>query len=409
LSASATSLRFGIVADDITGALDSAVAFCGRGYEVTVRLPGSSSAQPAAGSVLAVVSGARDAQRDRARELIRLATATVMAADPDELMIKVDSQLRGYPAAQLAHALTRSTPSTIALVAPAFPRMGRTTVDGIQRIDSPLASGAVGRAAVSVSDALCDGTLPFARLGLSEIRADDQLTGRLLAMRDAGIRIVIADAENEDDLERIVAAGRQQVEIIWVGSGGLAAALAGGRHAAPAVAAHLRSRERTPSNILVLAGSAARETAQQVSVLSRGRAPVITIAPQSKDIARRNPIAEIRAALAENHLATVSTGCADEDRLHPSHAANLATIVADLAADVDGIVVSGGETLLNLLVALGIGELTVVGEIETGVPLSLSRGPLSLAIASKAGAFGDEHALERAVEFLSAQLEGSNQ
>lgn len=409
MPASATALRFGIVADDLTGALDSAVAFCRPGYEVTVRLPGSTGTGPTTSSVLAVVSGARDVPWEQAEDLIHQATTAVLAANPDELLIKIDSQLRGYPGAQVAQALALATPSTIALVAPAFPRMGRTTVNGIQRIDSRPVSGSRRAREISVSDALYDGTVCFARLGLDELRTSMDLTTRLRAMQDAGIRIVIFDAETDDDLEHIVASGRRLAQVIWVGSGGLAAALAGPKGESPTISAPVPSREGRPSNILVLAGSAAPETAKQVSVLSRRRTPVITIAPTSDNIAEPDPVTKIRAALAEHHLATVSTDFTIDDRLHPSHAANLAAVVAEIATDVNGLVVSGGETMLNLMLALGVTELTVLGEVETGVPLSFSREPVSLAIVSKAGAFGDQRTLDRAVEFLATHMKGSNQ
>jgi uncharacterized protein YgbK (DUF1537 family) len=51
-------------------------------------------------------------------------------------------------------------------------------------------------------------------------------------------------------------------------------------------------------------------------------------------------------------------------------------------------VCTGGETARAVLQAFGTGGLRLVGEIEPGVPLSLTDGARPLPVITKAGAFG---------------------
>jgi uncharacterized protein YgbK (DUF1537 family) len=69
---------------------------------------------------------------------------------------------------------------------------------------------------------------------------------------------------------------------------------------------------------------------------------------------------------------------------------------------VGGLVLTGGETAIQVCQALGASGLRLLAEVEPGVPVSqLVGGPhAGLLVCTKAGAFGDERTLWRAVEWL---------
>ncbi len=128
-----------IQADDLTGAADTAVGFAAAGLRTAV-LPwrGAVPASPPDAAVLAFDTASRDldagAAADRAGQVARW-----FARHCDErawLYKKLDSTLRGNAAAELA-AVERALcaagrcPSQV-VVAPAYPALGRTTVDGRQ-------------------------------------------------------------------------------------------------------------------------------------------------------------------------------------------------------------------------------------------------------------------------------------
>jgi len=67
-----------------------------------------------------------------------------------------------------------------------------------------------------------------------------------------------------------------------------------------------------------------------------------------------------------------------------------------------GLVLTGGDTAMQVCQALGIAAFSVVTAIEPGIPGSLAiSGPLAgLPIVTKAGGFGSLQALRRAVEWI---------
>ena len=77
----------------------------------------------------------------------------------------------------------------------------------------------------------------------------------------------------------------------------------------------------------------------------------------------------------------------------------LAAIVAGLTGEhaIGGLVLVGGDTAFAVLSAIEAGGIVLAGEVEPGAPVgAIAGGPLDgVAIATKAGAFGDDETLVR--------------
>jgi D-threonate/D-erythronate kinase len=179
------SLR--LLADDLTGALDSAARFVPAFGAITVCwLPGSRA------GALAVDSGTRDLTEALAAARIEEFAPVLGGGEP--AFKKIDSLLRGHVALELAacmHAFDHC------VLAPAFPFQGRITQRGRQ----------------------------FARSGEEWRETGIDLEAEL---RRHGISVAVQDAESDGDLDRIVARGRALPgRVLWCGTGGLAGALAG--------------------------------------------------------------------------------------------------------------------------------------------------------------------------------------
>ena len=119
-----------IIADDLTGALDSAVALAGSGRRCLVaRRPADVAAALAARpDVLAVSTASREGDGPAARAAVRAALDAV-GARPYIVFKKVDSRLKGHVSAEVevvAHWAGRPR----ALVAPAIPAQGRVVTGG---------------------------------------------------------------------------------------------------------------------------------------------------------------------------------------------------------------------------------------------------------------------------------------
>ena len=338
---------FRLLADDLTGALDSAARFVPRFGPIEV-----SWRRPSEARAAAYDSETREAA-DPAAGMLRWAP---YLRDAELAFKKLDSMLRGHVAAEIAACL-RAGRFAHAVIAPAFPYHGRIT------------SG--GRHYAHGRDIGIDLGLDFARLGipLSLCRPGDPPSPG----------VGLWDAVDEGDLDRIVAAGRRLPgRVLWCGSGGLAAALAG---PAPPPCPAL------PGPMLALLGSDHPATAAQFAA-----APA-TATLLGPDGARAiGPSLAGRDAVLRAHVPEGT----------PREAA--ATLIGEtfialaLALPAPGtLVVTGGETLRRLCDALRASHLTVLGELMPGVPVSSLEGGAwdGVTVVSKSGGFGRPDFLAR--------------
>ena len=88
----------------------------------------------------------------------------------------------------------------------------------------------------------------------------------------------------------------------------------------------------------------------------------------------------------------------------PLLAGRLAALVKTAMPRIGALVATGGETACALLWHLGVHGIRLVDEIEPGVPLGLTLGPLSIPVVTKAGAFGDGDTLLRCLRRLKEEL-----
>lgn len=342
-----------ILADDLTGALDSAAAWAGTG-EVPVFLdqPGA-SAQP----VQVVASGTRDVPPASLPALLAPSLDWLVASG--SAFKKIDSLLRGNTFAEIAWLL-RSGRFDGAVFAPAFPAQGRFTARGQHWVGPPHQPG--GPRTHQHAGTLVQA---FASLGLSA-----QLPARVQdSLQEAG-DIVIPDLLNDHDLDQLarLAAQPPARRWLWCGSAGLAWALA--RQDAAAA----------PSGASRAAPLAPPAPAQGPTlVLTASRHPVLREQWQRLDppdahtglldLAEAEPLC---AAQAQARLA---------QRMH--------AIVASRPRPAT-LVVVGGDTLLALCRAAGVRSLQAGPSPRTGWGRArLVGGPWDgLTCYSRSGAFG---------------------
>ncbi len=340
-----------LLADDLTGALDTAAEFVPLTGELPVFWPGGSS-QELVGS-LGLDSGTRERDAEAAAaEVARLAPSLDGA---DIAFKKIDSLMRGATLAEIA-ACMRAGLWRFCVLAPAFPYQGRITRAGRQyRNDS---SGWI-----PVSDDLAAGLRAFGVSAQRGLRDADLLPG-----------ITVLDAETDEDLRRIVAIGtRCSGPILWVGTGGLAQALSAD-YSRPALMP-------LPRPILGLFGSDQPVTAGQLAACE----------PHWLHI-EGHAFDPIPRRLEEAGLALVSFRL-PADTPRASAAARIAIAITRLIGRVGPpgtVVVAGGETLRSLCDAVGARALSVQGRLVPGVPQSVMQGGRwnGVTVVSKSGAFG---------------------
>jgi uncharacterized protein YgbK (DUF1537 family) len=413
--------RWLILADDLSGAADAAIAFARRGQRTEMAWGEHAAGELNGASVLAYDCDSRRlaAAASGAAQFVA-ATRCLRRGAFSMLYKKIDSTLRGQPAAEIA-ALCGTLPApfdrAFGLFAPANPAMGRTTVDGRVLVHGePLETTETWRrehaypdadlAAIVESAALRAIKLPLAqvRAGGAELRAALAQAAEAAAA-DARRTILICDSETEDDLGRIASAARAHGACsFFIGTAGLANALAqglppGGR--APVSIAPSRH------GALIVVGSlasVARAAARQLAAQDGIRHVLFTAETLAGDDARtRTRMAlEIRAALdrGTDVLVEMPLEEAPDLAIGPSLARALATCLAPALSRMSGLIATGGETAAALLRQCYVGEIRLVDEIEAGVSLGLMARDNGVPIVTKPGGFGDPLSLIRALDRL---------
>lgn len=405
--------RWLIIADDLTGAADCAIAFAKRGVPAVVSWGDGPLGEDI--PVLAVDAESRQLSADDAANR-QCQVLTARHRPGQAVYKKIDSTLRGQPAAETAAliaALRGAGQRTLALVSPAFPGTGRTTEAGHVRVQGkPLEETALW----ALDHTYASANLPaiLATAGLRAITAPLDLVrqgnGALAAyVVDAereGIDAVVCDAVSEADLQAVASALSPLAErLLWVGSGGLAAALAQQLRQMPVPPVSVRS---DAGGLLFVVGSLAQASRAAAARLVETRAvrsisvPPVALLGDGDQSSRRTLGDTIAAALGtgEDVLVEITLGDHPDLKQGAGLAANLARLLASAAPRMRALIATGGETACALLGQLGVQGIRLVEEVEPGVPLGVTIGDVILPVITKAGAFGGVETFVRCHDHL---------
>ncbi len=367
-----------ILADDLSGALDTAVVFQLRGASTVVR-PDSHTDNPLSQDTIDVVAwniNDRHAHATDAR-----ARVVDCLSGTERLYMKIDSTLRGPVGAQIDAVMEGTSRYRSALVCPAFPENGRTVVRGhlyvhgrpleqtalAQDPENPMGSGNIVEILRRTSRRTVK-ALPFDQLSLVE--------------HPVGIYVV--DAQTSDDLDRLARYLTAHPEVLPVGSAGLARAL-GEIWISGRTVPNPHDSLGPVDQILALVGSLHPTTREQVIRAQTGGSwevwkPVIgsapvEIHPNARAVMLTTPIDRIQGA--SGVLDAMVHVAASQVQRELGHGRRLAVIA------------TGGDTALGFLRHLSVAALRPKSELAPGVVLSVAdiEGQPLLFI-TKSGAFG---------------------
>jgi D-threonate/D-erythronate kinase len=407
-----------ILADDLSGAADCGVAFTQAGLDTIVAL--GDVADNAHCDVLSIDADTRCLVEELATDKIARLVRRYACRRDLLLFKKIDSTLRGHVAAELAAILDayRSLHSgagpTIAVMAPAFPSIGRTTVNGLQLVHgNPLHEHEIWQLQglshrPDLAEMLQKAGLTSALLPLDIIRSSGLLDAMSFSAHH--VDVLVCDAETDADLEAIARASMKlEQKIIWVGSAGLAFHLPRAMELRPASTDRRRELLPLSGPLLFVIGSMARRSHEQMQVLtSSSPALHITVPPDILLQGARAPRwqdyeRDLAAAIAMDRDVVLRPGAgshvamADRQRL----SASLARMTSSVSSRIGGLIAAGGETARVVLQGWGITGLRLIGELERGVPVSIAEDWVRrFPVITKAGDFGSPETLLHCAQFL---------
>ncbi|WP_460962777.1 four-carbon acid sugar kinase family protein [Parasphingorhabdus pacifica] len=403
-----------VIGDDLTGSNATGARFARAGLQaISVsgieRVPCAMSAE-----VVVLNVGTRHCRPERARTVVAKAASAV---SPVDLLVKrVDTTLRGNVGAEVDALLDVLPPDTRALVVPAFPDAGRTTVGGLHLVDGmPLAETSAGRDPLApvggsrVATVLRRGTeRSIAEVPLDIVESGANAVAEILTGAEA--QIVVCDATTNGHLTTIAEAAanvraEQGTRWLSVDSGPFGVLLT--------TALGIGSHVHHSPPVLAVVGSITATTREQVDELEQVlRARFVDVPPDGLD---PRAIADRAAELARSGSRVIGIRTrfpAADERVDPATAARIPGVLAEAAAlllseiRIGGLYATGGDIAEALTEALDSDGFAIDTEV---LPLAVA-GRLTggvhagLPFATKGGLIGGPDGAIACVEHLISAI-----
>jgi uncharacterized protein YgbK (DUF1537 family) len=418
-----------IIADDLTGAADTAAVFARPARPVPVSLraePPVCHDRPA----FAVTTESRGCSPAVAAGRVADAIHLLEHTDHGLTYKKVDSNMRGNVGAELDRLWQIQGRPII--LCPALPRRGRTVIDGRVLIDSvPLTETEMAHDPQSPVRHACAADivgqqaphLNTSVLSLEDLRRDASPLPSLLDEH----AVVISDAETDDDLAKLAGIALAMPEPpVFSGSAGLATALAERVLAGGPTSESVRPLAASVGDVggddlgavLAVLASSSDAMDRQVRLVER-RLGVKPIRFACENLSwDEDEVPELTEAIDEavprllsRHLAIVQAVGALPSVSRPvelivEHLAHLA-FVAVKQGSPSALLVGGGSTAHAVLSTLGTAAIEVEDDLLPGIAVGTAVGGhfSGRPVGLKSGAAGEEDALMHVLRHLSARAE----
>ena len=406
-------ISMAVIADDLTGAADTGIQF-GRFLDPVLLVPHQELAAinpESVKGVLTVSTESRNLSPAAAGERVRQTGMAVDRMKPQLIYKKIDSCMRGNVGAEVA-ALADVFGCRGALIAPAFPVQGRTTLHDVHYVrnipvaDSEMAHDPASPVRMSrLSELIAlQYRRPVGRIDAADLEGNPRHLKTLVEdLLKQGRRLITCDAAHQRHLEVIARlAGDQFPHLLMAGSAGLAQALVRCRF--EETEARPASRAAMGNHLLFVCGSGSNVLRSQVETLIRktGLPRYILVPGRPTALSgRSNTIAkDLDSGAVVLQLAPV------ESLVYDNSAAR--QLAAEIAAIVrcrrpDGFFLSGGDTAAAVLGAIGASAVRLQVEILPGVIQGTVMGGVGngLPVVTKAGAFGEPDTLLQLYRLLA--------
>lgn len=455
-------MTVGILADDMTGAADTALQFFKAGHDTQLVLPNANGQFPPKPSAQATTwSISTDSRYSEPHHAIAAVTEGVQyltqTLGVEHLYKKMDSTLRGHFAPECL-AVLDALDWDAAIIVPAYPHEDRRTVGGYQLVHGiPVEQTDVARDAVmpveyshipSLMETMVDdpATVGHVHLGVV-LSGAGPISGAIQQQVKQGRRLIVIDACTDTDLNQIALALTKlqySLRLLPCGSAGLAQALSRFWSAPdddedlqtiPTETAGLGRvchvpPELPPGPVVILAGSMTDLTREQCHALMQDPAyglphahlSVAELTPDAlfDDTAfaswmstvvntlQTTPTLLISAALTPALVQRIQAAALQKGLTPSQLTQHIQQVFQRIAQHLTKAslerqlpiywIVTGGETAKSVCQALGCDTLTLAYPVEPTIPILQAN--TGTWLISKSGNFGSPEAFIHCVRYL---------
>jgi len=409
------SKTIGIIADDLTGANDTALQFHLKGCNIqilldyTIEPSGKSNTQ-----AWSISTETRNKTPDEAYKIVTDATEKLINNfNAEYIYKKIDSTLRGNVAKETL-AVLKSMNGDAAVIVPAFPAEGRTTVGGYHLLKGvPLERTEVARDPHSPIFQSHIPTLLKQQTDNEEIIGHIQL---MTVMKGAGPvllelnrlvkegkKLIVIDAISTTDMEQIaLAVEKSSYNLLPCGSAGLAQVLT--KSWLPDTKYQHIPKVIPKLPVLIVSGSMASLSKTQIKKLAESDEFDSYVLELSLEDVLIEPSKELIERILEHleteNIVAVHINVSDEDEEEKikelgMEKEKISSIITDYLANLSNKVIKeqnlifltiGGETSYKCCNAIGSKQLQLIDEVEPSIPLCLDLE--AQWIVTKSGNFG---------------------
>jgi len=428
-----------IIADDFTSAMDNGAGFSEKGLK-TVVITDIHHIEKVLShvDVLVIDTESRlDTKEDAFQKLVEVAKI-LNNYKVDYIYKTIDSTLRGNIGAEIG-ALMETTGRDLCFVAPAYPTNGRTTVGAMQFYHwVPLENTEFSQDPINpVSQSFIPDIISLQtrkKVDVVNLRVIMQgikaILGKIKDLIEDGVEIIVFDAISNENLLNIARTiPLIDKPVIIVGSTGWAEHL-------PESLEIIKKRKKDNNKVvLVISGSLSEVTRKQIIYASNNiditiidinpekifsknyEKEIIKSANQAMEYINKGKHVIVRSGKNRefinltNQLANTMglTNFQASERIAVFLGKVAFSICKDMKKKMYGLVLTGGDIALKTIKAMDISETMVQEEVLPGIPSGcfINNEFKDIRVVVKAGAFGDESAIVRIIEFL--MREGKNE
>ncbi len=417
----------GIIADDLTGANDTALQFHLRGANTQILL--SDTQEPINTACTQTWAISTESRNETPHEAYLRVKNTVKrfseVLKPDYFYKKIDSTVRGNIAVESLGMLEVLSWDSVVLI-PAFPSEGRVTVGGYHLLKGvPIERTEMARDPHSpISESylpdLLKSQIPeefhslVATLGLSTVmKGAGPILRELNELIKSGKKLIVADAVSTTDIEQLVLAiDKSEYKILPAGTAAAARAFSNIWFSDIDTQHIKKSIPELPK--FIVSGSATQITANQIERLEQEDEFDENMLVLSLDLltvlggVKQELVDRIVSNLSDNNIVVVHTsnliknfdGFSDESLRAELTKAELASVITDYLSELTRQVVSkkevilitlGGETSYKCCAEIGAFQLQLVDEVAPAIALCLDHN--AQWIVTKSGNLGGVNTL----------------
>jgi len=431
--------QLAIITDDLTSATDCGIQVARSGLDTLVLLGRyEANMKNIEASVISIDTDTRSIPPREAYQIVKKATLRIKTDGYKNIYKSMDSTLRGNLGIEI-DAVMEVYDFDFAVVAPAFPHYGRTTVNGKHFLkEVPITQTEFAndpKNPVTEDDLIklfsSQSRHSVGLVGLDTLRSGDAAVSDMISsLRSQDVRLVVFDAKMEEDLDRIVeTVSRIGCKVLWVGSTGLARCVPKSLNI-PASKALKKRILYSRNQSMLVSGSTSETTKIQIDILrtlprifplemnpieiifggeraeeeiARCHSQLIDALRKGKDVALHVPTS--RADVLTTKAEGKKLGLEEEIPLMISAA--LAKITKQIlhAYELRGLILTGGDTAKTVCAKLGGVGIELLEEVEPGIPLGFLIGPNELLVITKAGGFGTPQVLVNSMRKMNETRE----